>query len=179
MARLDLGGGHAPTPGHINIDLVPEATIQWNLNEGLPKKTYGELMNEVNNVEGIRCHQLIEHLDTIIPLMNDCYRAMLPDALFEISTPYAGTIQWYQDPTHKRAYVPESFLYFVDNSPFKKEQEEYGITARFEIVQAERGKGVDAWQLFVVLKKPNINVVNPDKEMVLPPEVQMNAGALA
>lgn len=151
--RLDLGGGLAPTPGHISIDIIKEADIVWDLNKGLP--TAGDWYGEVKmgNVEGIRCHHVIEHLDTLIPLMNDCYSAMDDGAIFEISTPYAGTVQWYQDPTHKRAYVPESFLYFCKDSPFKKEQDEYGITARFEIVKAERGQGVDDWQLFVVLKK--------------------------
>jgi len=101
-------------------------------------------------VEGIRSHHCIEHLDTIIPLMNDVYKVMKKNALFELSTPLAGTKEWYQDPTHKRAYVPESFLYFAKDSPFKKEQNEYGISARFEIIKNEV---VDNWQLEVALKK--------------------------
>lgn len=145
--RLDLGGGHAPTPGHINIDIVDEADYKWDLNKGLPTQIKAE-----GHVEGIRSHHLIEHLHQIIPLMNDCYEVMKEGALFELSTPLAGTAQYWQDPTHVKGFVPESFLYFRKDSPFEKEQKEYGITARFEVIKCEVS---DGWQLEVTLKKPS------------------------
>lgn len=151
--RLDLGGGLAPAPNHINIDLIKEATIQWDLNKGLPREYTGTLKKEIRDCEGIRCSMLLEHLDNIIPLMNDCYEAMVEGAEFEISVPYANTKESIQDPTHKRQFVEESFLYFSKNSPYQKEQDEYKITARFEIVKAERGQPPDDWQLFVILRK--------------------------
>lgn len=140
--RLDLGGGVAPAPGHTNIDIIPSADIIWDLNKGLPSLP--------SSIDGIRCHQVLEHLDTIIPLMNDCYIVMKEGAIMEISTPLAGTIQDYQDPTHKRHYVKESFLYFTKDSPFAKEQQEYGITARFYLDACEI---IDKWMLQVVLRK--------------------------
>lgn len=140
--RLDLGGGHAPAPGHINIDIVKEADIVWDLNNGLPR--------DLDNVEGIRCHQVLEHLKSIIPIMNDSYRVLNSGAQMEISTPLYGTTQAGQDPTHVRCYVPETFLYFREDSPFKKEQDEYGITARFKIVKSEI---LDGWNLNVTLQK--------------------------
>jgi len=145
--RIDLGGGLSPYPGYINIDLIKEADIQWDLEKGLPESILPD------SVVAITASHLLEHLADIIPLMNDCYEVLIPGGLFEISMPYAGTTEWYQDPTHKRAYVEQSFLYFATNSPYKKEQDQYGITARFEIVKAERGMGVDDWQLFVTLRK--------------------------
>lgn len=155
--RIDLGGGHAPTPGHINIDIVDEADVVWDLNLGLPRKEMPTdyTMSKGNpllhsNVEGIRCHHLIEHLHNIIPMMNDAYEVLKDGALMEISTPLAGTPQYWQDPTHVKGFVPESFLYFRKDSPFEKEQNEYRITARFEIVKCEVS---DGWQLEVTLKK--------------------------
>lgn len=144
--RIDVGGGHAPAPGHINIDIVPEADIVWDLNTGLPK-------NDpviIGDVEGIRCHQVLEHLTSIIPLLNDCYDVMKEGAQMEISTPLYGSIQAGQDPTHIRCYVPETFLYFREDSPFEKEQNEYGITARFKIIKSEI---LDGWNLNVTLEK--------------------------
>lgn len=143
--RLDLGGGLVPAPGHVNIDIIPEADFVWNLNKGLPPR---DIIPPP--IEGIRCNHVIEHLDTIIPLMNDCYDRMEKGALFEISTPLAGTSQYWQDPTHKRGYVCDSFLYFAKDSPFEKEQKEYGITARFIIVQ---NFILDGWQVSCTLKK--------------------------
>lgn len=145
MTRIDLGGGHACAPGHINIDIVPEADIVWDLNNGLPSKD-----KVGTEIEGIRCHQVLEHLDSIIPLLNHCYEAMKEGAQMEISTPLAGTTQAYQDPTHVRCYVPETFLYFQKDSPFQKEQNEYGITARFKIIKTEV---LDGWNLNVTLEK--------------------------
>lgn len=160
--RLDIGGGHAPAPGHINIDIVPEADIVWDLNKGLPKlapkledkeireKVRNYISSEViANVEGIRCHQVLEHLKNIIPLLNDCYKVMKEGTVMEISTPLAGTTQAYQDPTHIRCYVPETFLYFQENSPYKKEQNEYKITARFKV----KTYILDGWNLNVELTK--------------------------
>lgn len=155
MARFDLGCGiqSAKAPGHVGIDIIEGSDIVYDLNKGLPD--YKAFHDEYwGKVEGIRSSHLIEHLDTIIPLMNDCYGVMAEGALLEISTPFFNTIQAAQDPTHKRmGFVPETFLYFIKDSPFKKEQEEYKITARFEIVRNERGTGVDDFQLFVTLRK--------------------------
>jgi hypothetical protein len=142
--RLDIGGGHAVAPGHINIDIVPDADIVHDLNKGLPK------MEHFVDIEGIRCHQVLEHLTSIIPLLNDCYGVMKEGAQMEISTPLYGTTQAAQDPTHIRCYVPETFLYFQKDSPFNKEQNEYGITARFKIIKSEV---LDGWNLNVTLEK--------------------------
>lgn len=145
--RLDVGAGKAKAPGHIGIDIMPDSDIVWDLNDGLPMDFVG---SSKGLVEGIRCHQVVEHLDSIIPLMNDCYEVMKEGAQMEISTPLAGTTQFWQDPTHKKGFVPESFDYFSINSPFKKEQDEYGITARFKILGATVD---DGWNLNVLLQK--------------------------
>lgn len=146
MTRIDIGGGHAAAPGHLNIDIVPEADIKWDINNGLPPD--GRVWD--TPIEGIRCHQVLEHLTSIIPLLNDCYDVMKEGAQMEISTPLYGTTQAAQDPTHVRCYVPETFLYFQKDSPFQKEQNEYGITARFKIVKTEV---LDGWNLNVTLEK--------------------------
>lgn len=146
--RIDLGGGHAPAPNHVNIDIVPEADIIWDLNKGLPKNKEFKA-RFYNQIEGIRCHQVLEHLQSIIPILNDCYEYMKEGSVMEISTPLAGTTQAYQDPTHIKCYVPETFLYFRENSPFQKEQNEYKITARFKV----ETEILDGWNLNVKLTK--------------------------
>lgn len=155
MNRLDLGGGLVPAPGHINIDLIDSADIVWDLNNGLPKAT--DPSKDENPVypfetpiEGVRCHQVLEHLETIIPLMNDIYEVMEEGADFEISTPYALSEQCWTDPTHKRGYTLDTFLYFCKDSPFQKEKGEYGITANFQKIKAEI---IDGWNLEIVLRK--------------------------
>jgi SAM-dependent methyltransferase len=155
--RLDLGGGtnNTKAPGHINIDLVSTADIVWDLNKGLPLPENGYELNKLFpkalfDIEGIRCHQLIEHLDTVIPLFNDCYRVMKPGAIMEVSTPLAFTEPWAQDPTHKKMFVRRTFDYFCDDPTTADAREEYGITSKFKVVWELLEHG---WNLQVHLQK--------------------------
>lgn len=155
--RLDLGGGTSNTkaPGHINIDIadIEGVDIVWDLNKGLPlaKNGYiGDFLIEPNSIEGIRCNQVVEHLDTIIPLMNDCYEVLKEGGLLEISTPKAFTDAWAQDPTHKKMFVRRTFDYFSNDPTTKDAREEYGITAKFKIIWDLLEHG---WNLQVRLEK--------------------------
>lgn len=147
--RLDLGGGTSNTkaPGHINIDLCEGADVHWNLNLGLPMDFIG---SSKGLVEGIRCHQVLEHLHTVIPLLNDCYEVLKPGAIMEISVPLAGTDPFWQDPTHVRGFIRRTFDYFCDDESTKDAREEYGITAKFKVVWELLEHG---WNLQVHLQK--------------------------
>ena len=145
---VDFGSGLAKAPGHIGLDIIPQADIVINLDD--PKL---KLPFEDNSIDGARASQFVEHIDNLISFLNEVYRVLKPGAVIEINTPYANTKQSLQDPTHRRQFVEETFAYFAKNSALHKEQDEYGITARFEIVRCERGEFPDQWQLFVCLKK--------------------------
>lgn len=154
--RLDLGGGTANTkaPGHINIDLCEGADIHWDLNKGLPVDEL--ILNYLNPkkemyIEGIRCHQVLEHLREVIPLMNDCFKMLKPGGIMEISVPLAGTDPFWQDPTHVRGWIRRTFDYFCDDETTKDAREEYGITAKFRVVWELLEHG---WNLQVHLQKP-------------------------
>lgn len=153
--RLDLGGGTANTkaPGHINIDICEGADIKWDLNKGLPKTPYpsGYEFQFETPVEGIRCHQVLEHLREVIPLMNDCYEVLKPGGIMEISVPLAGTDPFWQDPTHVRGWIRRTFDYFCDDESTKDAREEYGITSKFKVVWDLLEHG---WNLQVHLQKP-------------------------
>lgn len=149
--RIDLGGGTKNTkaPGHINIDIADIEGVDyvWDLNKGLPPQL---MKQEVDGVEGIRCHQVVEHLDTVIPLINDCYKILKPGAIMEISTPKAFTDAWAQDPTHKKMFVRRTFDYFCDDPTTADAREEYGITAKFKVVWELLEHG---WNLQIHLEK--------------------------
>lgn len=149
--RIDLGGGTQNTkaPGHINVDIadIPGVDYVWDLNNGLPPQLVAQ---ELGKVEGIRAHQLVEHLRTIIPMMNDCYKIMKPGAILEISTPLAGTDPFWQDPTHIKGYIRRSFDYFCDDDTTKDAREEYGITCKFKVVWELLEHG---WNLQLHLQK--------------------------
>lgn len=151
--RLDLGGGTANTkaPGHVNIDICEGADVNWDLNKGLPMDFIG---SSKGKIEGIRCHQVLEHLKEVIPLMNDCFEVLAPGAIMEISVPLAGTDPFWQDPTHVRGFIRRTFDYFCDDESTKDAREEYGITAKFKVTWDLLEHG---WNLQVHLQKPNEN----------------------
>lgn len=151
--RLDLGGGtnNTKAPGHINIDLHKDANIIWDLNLGLPLAEPQVKHFKPNTIDGIRCHQLLEHLTNAIPLFNDCYEVMKPGAIMEISTPLAFTDAWAQDPTHKKMFVRRTFDYFCDDPTTADAREEYGITSKFKVVWELLEHG---WNLQIHLQKP-------------------------
>ena len=152
--RLDIGGGTKKTaaPGHINIDLTDDADIKWDLNKGLPRGSDPKIAPIWNEpIEGIRCHQVLEHLTEVIPLMNDCFKVLKPGGIMEISVPLAGTDPFWQDPTHKRGFILRTFDYFCDDPTTADAREEYGITAKFERVWDLLEHG---WNLQVHLRKP-------------------------
>jgi len=146
--RLDFGGGYATTPGFHCVDIVDNADYQINLDSPTLRLPF---MNDI--IEEAVAHHFIEHIQNIIPFMDEVFRILKEDAIFRISTPYAGTQEWYQDPTHKRAYVERSFCYFENNSVFNKEQREYGIKSRFIVAENRR----EDWQLLVTLRKPKVS----------------------
>lgn len=164
--RLDLGGGTENTkaPGHINIDIadIPGVDIVWDLNKGLPLVELAKKLGLVGSpesifkqlegsIEGIRCHQVVEHMDNIIPLMNNCFYVLKPGGLLELSTPKAFTDAWAQDPTHKKMFVRRTFDYFCDDPTTKDAREEYGITAKFKVVWELLEHN---WNLQIHLQKP-------------------------
>lgn len=156
--RLDLGGGTANTkaPGHINIDICEGADIHWDLNKGLPQSIKEPKLRKLHGsdelIEGIRCHQVLEHLREVIPLMNDCFEVLKPGAIMEISVPLAGSDPYWQDPTHVRGWIRRTFDYFCDDESTKDAREEYGITAKFKVDWWTLEHG---WNLQLHLIKPN------------------------
>jgi hypothetical protein len=47
-------------------------------------------------------------------MLNECWRILKPKGDMFIETPYAGTDDYFKDPTHVRPYVPNTFKYFAE-----------------------------------------------------------------
>jgi hypothetical protein len=56
---------------------------------------------------------LLEHIDNLIPLMNDCHGALTEHGRMHIVVPNAkDPVAAFADPTHRRAFVSDTFTYF-------------------------------------------------------------------
>ena len=110
--RLDLGsGGNKIGPDWVGIDsqALPGVDVVHNLEE-VP----WPLPDECASV-AVASH-LIEHINPanngIIKFFNEVWRVLKFDGELAITTPYAGSYGFWQDPTHVKGFNEASFYYF-------------------------------------------------------------------
>ena len=131
--RLNVGCGNQRRPGWTGIDIAPtEATdVVRDITRGLP---YDD-----SSVDEILCDNVLEHIgpnDDFIFVLNEFYRVLKPGGLATIIVPDGRSQAAWQDPTHQRAFVPRSALYWNQDLPWPKL---YGITANFDVRVEEYG----------------------------------------
>jgi SAM-dependent methyltransferase len=110
MSKLNVGCGRNILPGWINLDCaaLPGVDVVANL----------ELCDEVplplddSSVDELLLQHVLEHINKPLPLMQELHRVAKPEALAIVRTPYGGTDDAWEDPTHVRPYFIGSFCYF-------------------------------------------------------------------
>jgi ubiquinone/menaquinone biosynthesis C-methylase UbiE len=65
-----------------------------------------------NSIDGVYASHVLEHIDNTLHLMQELHRVAKNNAKFFLRIPYGATDDAWEDPTHKRAYFENSFLYF-------------------------------------------------------------------
>lgn len=134
--KLDLGCGQHCQEGFEGVDLYGDAKhvvdlfgdAQW------PFKT--------SSVDEIFSSHLIEHIphgdgrvDGFYTFFNEVHRICKPDAKVVIVTPYGKSNRALQDPTHRRAIVPETWNYLNQEWLKANGIEHYtGFTGDFDVV---------------------------------------------
>jgi SAM-dependent methyltransferase len=104
--QIDLGCGHSKAPGHIGLDQVPSAAVDivCDLEQGIPLPS--------NCVDRVHANHLLEHIQHLDVLMREIYRVCRAGAAVAVRVPYYTSIGAFKDPTHKRFFTEETFLYF-------------------------------------------------------------------
>jgi hypothetical protein len=125
--RLDLGAGDTPREGYEAVDLfAPSAAHRVNLCR-FPWP-WGD-----SSVAALHSSHFLEHLpmvyvtpsgeyahvptssddrDLLCRFMDEAFRVLVPGGEFQIAVPSARSNRGFQDPTHRRFFVAESFHYF-------------------------------------------------------------------
>ncbi len=155
VIKLDLGCGLCPKEGFEGVDFfTPTATHQVNLMKfPWPWKD--------NSVDEIFTSHFLEHLpmvfvdskgnyslcpetpedrDLLFRFMDECWRIMKPNSKMTIIVPSGRSSRGFQDPTHRRFFVSETFAYF--NAAWRKHHgiDHYMGGCNFEFVVQPRIK---------------------------------------
>jgi len=111
--KLDLGCGEYKLEGFIgmdkrNLDIVD---IVHDIEE-FPYPIDDESCDE------IEASHIMEHIKPwlTIDVFNELWRIMKSGCMLHVSVPYAGSPQYWQDPTHCNGFIPTTFEYFDSRS---------------------------------------------------------------
>jgi SAM-dependent methyltransferase len=112
--RLNVGCGRRTMEGWTNLDVVdiPGVDVVADLDAcktsplPFPDDYFDEFL----------LSHVIEHIKEPLPLMQELWRIAKPGALMTILVPHGASDDAWEDPTHVRAYFPQSFGYF--SQPF-------------------------------------------------------------
>jgi hypothetical protein len=110
--KLDIGcGNHKQGDDWVGIDFRPLKGV--DIVHNLEKFPY-PLPNECANVA--TATEVIEHINPagggFIKFMDEVWRLLKVDATFAISTPYAGSPFYWQDPSHINGCTEVTWCYF-------------------------------------------------------------------
>ena len=129
---LDLGCGPSPADGYEGVDLYPGPDVKWQCDlESFPweLRHVGHVLGTTlpdNEVEGVNCSHLVEHVRARPGFMAELYRVCKDGAEVKISHPYQFNVRAWQDPTHVRALNEISWFYF--DKEWRGNRPEFGAT---------------------------------------------------
>ena len=141
MRRLDIGCGNRKHEGYIGIDFEYKegVDIVRDLEKGLPF--------DDDSVDEIFASHILEHLNELNFVMEECYRVLKKGGIMRIIVPHFSTIEAARDPSHVRPITEQTFIYFTQ--PWATEEANFKTKCNFEIVEQKR----NGFELWVKLKK--------------------------
>jgi len=120
----------------------------------LLKDIYNKYGIAIGAVDEIRAFHILEHLhpENRVKVMRLFFDLLKPGGILHIEVPIAGTVQFYQDPTHLSPWTARTFWYFTKRNKFGEAFAKRNTDARlFEKIQDEI---IDEWKYRIKLKKP-------------------------
>lgn len=144
--KLDLACGQSPAEGFDGVDIWPGAKHVVNLMKypwPWPDGSIAEL----------RCSHFAEHIpmiyvddagdevpmgtpgarDALFRFFDECHRVLAPEGWLEVIVPAAKNHRGFQDPTHRRFFVPETFFYLSRQFREINKLDHYNVVCDFFI----------------------------------------------
>jgi len=126
--KIDIGSGPRPPAGYVTLDCRGTPDILRNLDDTSAGELFRAIvtyqavdlgLDSVDPVTHIRAYHVLEHIRNLCPLMDALHSVLAPGGTLEIVVPHKDSPTAWQDPTHVRFFVPETFYYFTDHKHFK------------------------------------------------------------
>jgi predicted SAM-dependent methyltransferase len=112
--KLELGCGRFPSAGYVHHDIwahSPHIDLTFDLD-----KTPWPIAT--GSVEDLLALDVFEHLKIDIrEWLDECYRILRPDGTLTMRLPAWDNPLSYRDPTHRKVYHEETFLYWCPSNP--------------------------------------------------------------
>ncbi len=119
---LDLGCGERKINGAIGVDSRSLPGVDFVHDLACFPYPFGD-----DSADVIHANHVLEHLPDVMATMQELWRICKPGAKVHIRVPHFTGILAWRDPTHRRCFSSDSFLYFGQN--------EFSYTpARFNVV---------------------------------------------
>lgn len=165
MLILNLGAGKKLIDGAVNVDigLYPGVDQQVDL-------TQYPWPWDSNSVDGIHASHIIEHFESQVKFLDECYRILRPDGFLRIAAPHASCVSSVGCMGHYRTYSYNTFheylgeeLYMFGKAPFETEYQK--LRWWYEEVDAEGNlpkwtyfwiKGVDILMNMLISWNPQL-----------------------
>lgn len=129
MTKLNIGCGNQRIDGWIGVDKT--GTPATDLILDIAREIFPF---ESGSIDEILADNVLEHIgppEHFIHVLNEFYRVLRkPGGVATIIVPDARSQAAWQDPTHVRAFVPNSALYWNQDLQWAKL---YGINANFNV----------------------------------------------
>ena len=129
--KLNLGAGNDTKEGYINHDIRKhrdDIDITFNLNKTMWPNTFDKGNDELlflSDIKEIRAWDVLEHLDSVINFMDNCWELLKKDGVLDIKVCGYQNESFHIDPTHKKGYHIKSFDYFIPGTELGKEYDYY------------------------------------------------------
>lgn len=145
--KLDLGCGQNPKEGFEGVDV-----------RGGKAKHVFDLFTfpwpfEDSSVEEIHASHFLEHIpareveerdlvgkdkrylgaDMLFAFMDECYRILKPDCWMHVVVPSGRSNRAFWDPTHRRFFMQETFLYFARDWRTQQGLDHYRVACNFGV----------------------------------------------
>lgn len=114
MKILHLGCGASKIPGTIAVDINPRSAA-----DVLCDLDHFPYPFRDHTFDRIICEHVLEHLKSLIPVMEELHRIAKPGGRIEIIAPYFSSIFFYRDPTHRIFFTAHTLDYFLCDKPVR------------------------------------------------------------